>query len=236
MPNRPRSHQIEDQSRIAFERLLPTEWVYRKVHPDYGIDGVVEIFDGEGHSTGRQFNVQLKATDAPELRRVLAVRFSVDKCKYYKSLDVPVLIARFHAPTNRTFVKWFHELDLYYARQGKKSTAFRLSESDEWSHRTASKLSRDTEIIKRVRSHSLPEPTLFQLHFDGESIDGISSAEISLNLRKALQTVPGVIDFTTEASVAYAHVLSFQQAGCRKSRRNPQLHAALFESTSAHVG
>jgi hypothetical protein len=57
MTNRPRSHRIEDQSRIAFERLLPPEWVYRRLCPDYGIDGAVEIFDDGGRSTGRQFNV-----------------------------------------------------------------------------------------------------------------------------------------------------------------------------------
>jgi tetratricopeptide (TPR) repeat protein len=203
MTNRPRSHRIEDQSRIAFERLLPPEWVYRRLCPDYGIDGAVEIFDDGGRSTGRQFNVQLKATDKPELPRALAVTLSLDKCKYYKTLDAPVLIARFHAPTNRMFVKWFHEFDPYYARKGKKSRTFKLSESDEWSQGTASNLSRDIDIIKCVRSHSLPVPTLFQLHFDEESIDGLSSAEISLNLRKILQTVPGVIALTTDASVSY---------------------------------
>ncbi len=203
MPSRPRSHRIEDQSRIAFERLLPAEWVYRKVHPDYGIDGAVEIFGDEGRSTGRQFNVQLKATDQPILNRALAVRLEIDKCKYYKSLDVPVLIARFHTPTNRMFVRWFHEFDPYYARRGKKSTTFRLSESDEWSEHTAPKLSRDTDIIKRVRSHNLPAPALFQLQFDGESVQGLSVAEISLNLRKTLLTVPGAIDLTTDSGLAY---------------------------------
>jgi len=203
MTNRPRSHRIEDQSRIAFERLLPAEWVYRKIHPDYGIDGAVEIFDEGGLSTGRQFNVQLKATDEPKLTRALAVRLGIDKCKYYKSLDVPVLIARFHTPTNRMFVRWFHEFDPYYARRGKKSTTFRLSESDEWSQHTAPKLSRDTDIIKRVRFHNLPAPTLFQLQFDGDSVHGLSLAEISLNLRKTLQTVQGVIGLTTDASLAY---------------------------------
>jgi tetratricopeptide (TPR) repeat protein len=155
----------------------------------------------------------LKATDESELTRALAVKLSIDKFKYYKSLDAPVLIARFHAPTNRMFVKWFHEFDPYYAGRGKKSRTFRLSDSDEWSQYTASKLSRDTELAKRVRSHNLPAPTLFQLRFDGESIDGVSSAEISLNLTKTLQTVPGLIGFTTDASVAYgAFSLSNEQA------------------------
>jgi len=204
--SRPRSHQIEDQSRIAFERHLPRQWVYRRIHPDYGIDGSVEIFDDRGCHTGKQFNVQLKATDKPDLTRALAVRLSIKTCEYYCSLDVPVLIARFHPPTDKLFVRWFHEFDPYYGRRGKRTKTFRLTESDEWSSNTPSTLSLDLERIRRLRSGELPAPTPFSLHFRGDLIQGLSVAELSLNLRKALQTVPSVLSLITDATSAYGSI------------------------------
>lgn len=165
MSQRPRSHQIEDQSRIAFERFLPSQWVYRMIKPDYGIDGAVEIFDKDGQRTGRQFNVQLRATDEPDTKKALAVRLRIDACEYYKSLDLPVLIARFHAPSSKLYVKWFHEFDPYYARRGKKSTTFRLAAIDEWSENTSERLLRDLERIRRIRLRALPIPVPLELQF-----------------------------------------------------------------------
>ncbi|GAA2022841.1 hypothetical protein GCM10009779_03390 [Polymorphospora rubra] len=51
MPQRPRSHELETESRRAFEALLPSSWVVRRVEDDYGIDLEVEIFE-EGSATG----------------------------------------------------------------------------------------------------------------------------------------------------------------------------------------
>lgn len=203
MSNRPRSHQIEDESRIAFQRRLPKQWVFRPIHPDYGIDGLVEIFDERGHGTGRQFNVQLKATDERDIRKGLAVQLKLDRCEYYSSLDLPVLIARFHSPTGRLFVKWFHEFDRYYTRRGKKTTTFRLAESDEWSESTASKLLLDIERIRLLRSGNLPMPAPFHLQFHGNVVQGLSVAEVSLSLRKALQTLPSVLSLAADAASTY---------------------------------
>jgi tetratricopeptide (TPR) repeat protein len=204
--NRPRSHQIEDQSRIAFQACLPKEWVYRTVSPDYGIDGSVEIFDEHDHATGKQFNVQLKATDEPDLRRALGVKLGLDKCEYYRSLDLPVLVARFHSPTTKIFVKWFHDFDPFYAGRGKKTTTFRLAESDEWSDNTASKLSLDLEGNRRLRTGNLPLPAPFRLQFRGQLIHGLSVAEISLSLREALQVLPSVLSLTADATAAWGTI------------------------------
>lgn len=45
MPHRPREHELEDESRKAFENLLPARLIYRPIAPDYGIDGEVEEFE-----------------------------------------------------------------------------------------------------------------------------------------------------------------------------------------------
>jgi tetratricopeptide (TPR) repeat protein len=206
MSNRPRSHQIEDQSRIAFEQQLPKQWVYRPVRPDYGVDGSVEVFDELGQRTGKQFNVQLKATDEANLKRALAIRLKTKTCEYYRSLDLPILIVRFHAPTGKLFAKWFHEFDTYYAKAGKGQTTFRLAESDEWSNDTGAGLSVDLDRIRRLRSGNLPLPVPFGLEFSENLVHGLSAAEVSLSLRKAVQQVPSVLTLDGAPHSAYGRI------------------------------
>jgi hypothetical protein len=91
MPSRPRQHELEDESRIAFEAALPSGWVYRQQPNDYGLDGVVEVFES-GQTTGILFWVQLKSTDDAGTDGALKFRLSLDHCDYYRSLDMPVLV------------------------------------------------------------------------------------------------------------------------------------------------
>lgn len=136
VPQRPRSHQLEEESRQAFVASLPSRWVLREVHPDYGLDYTVEIFDIDNTATARSFSAQLKATDEPELSRALgSVRFSRETADYYRDQQVPVLIVRYHAPTGRLFARWFHAYNPHIARKGvaadAKSVRFQLYEQDE---------------------------------------------------------------------------------------------------------
>jgi hypothetical protein len=73
LPQRPRPHVLEEESRRAWHAALPPEWVPRRVDPDYGIDETVEIFE-EGVATGLIFNVQLRATDDSDPNSVLKLR------------------------------------------------------------------------------------------------------------------------------------------------------------------
>jgi hypothetical protein len=69
MPKRGRPHRLEAESRRPFEQPLPEYWLFRSEHPDYGIDGQVEVFDVRGETTGHRFMVQLKATDDESVSR-----------------------------------------------------------------------------------------------------------------------------------------------------------------------
>jgi len=51
MPKRPTQHITESQSRKIFESLLPDEWIFHPLSPDYGLDYMVEIFRN-GQTTG----------------------------------------------------------------------------------------------------------------------------------------------------------------------------------------
>ena len=197
MPKRPRQHQLEDQSRIAFQDMLPRKWVFRDVKPDYGIDATVELFDDSDNSTGRMFNVQLKATDRTDLNKALKISLRKDTIRYYQSLDVPVLIVRYHAPNNSLYVKWFHSFDPYYARRGAKTVTFQLSPKDQWDTDTSDRLRSDLEAIKRLKSRELNLPMQFALVFKDANVQGIPSGQIASKIREIGESTSNVLKFVT---------------------------------------
>ena len=95
MPKRPKQHRLEDNSRIRFQEVLPEMWVYRDKDKDYGIDAEVELFDNDENAQGLVFWVQLKATESKEKSSILSIDLEIDTLKYYKSLEIPVLLVRY---------------------------------------------------------------------------------------------------------------------------------------------
>ena len=193
MPKRPHQHQLEDESRTAFRTKLPPEWVFEPITYDYGIDGRVEIFDKNGLTTGLMFFVQLKATAKPKLNLALAVSLKLDTCKYYRSLSLPVLIVRYHAPTRKLYVRWFHTFDPYYSRKAKKNITFRLTLEDEWHDETATRLVSELEAFNQLRSPQIKLPIRFALTLPEAHIHGIPAAHIALEIRKAAAKFSKVI-------------------------------------------
>lgn len=132
MIQRPRAHQLESKSRSAFLDSLPDSWVFRDMIPDYGIDGLVEVFDPEGTATGQQFLVQIKATDEPDIKKCLKVRLSKRHLTYYSALVLPVLLVRYHATSLRIFAKWVsEEIDIVSSKT--LSSVVQLAVDDIWS-------------------------------------------------------------------------------------------------------
>ena len=39
------THLSEDASEAVIKSFLPAEWVIRKLHPDYGVDVTIEVFE-----------------------------------------------------------------------------------------------------------------------------------------------------------------------------------------------
>ncbi|MFI1234451.1 DUF4365 domain-containing protein [Nocardia salmonicida] len=144
MPKRPRQHVLEDEARAAFAGLiLPLGWVVRSVDDkDYGVDDEVEIFH-EGQATGLKFYVQSKGTDMPE--STVTMRLTHSQQNYFHSLDLPVLLARYHSVTKRTYVQWFHRFDPY---PRAVSTTIRFSSDSELNPLTAAELRTEVEAIR----------------------------------------------------------------------------------------
>ena len=202
MPKRPRQHQLEDRSRLAFRSRLPSAWIFRDHVPDYGIDGEVEIFDSAGLGTGLRFLVQLKATDNPALGPGLKIPFRLDTFKYYRQLETPILIVRYHAPSDRIFARWFHRFDGYYARRGGKTVTFALAPEDEWTSSTADRLVSDLKAIRQLKGHGLPVPLTLRLVIEEDAIPGSSAADLRWEISTAAERIPRVINVAPDDSVA----------------------------------
>ncbi|GAB1541154.1 hypothetical protein NUACC21_38240 [Scytonema sp. NUACC21] len=194
LPKRPREHQLESESCIAFQRHLPSQWLFKTIPaPEYGLDGRVEIFDETESATGQMFFVQLKGTDKSELKKALAVQLEISTCEYYRSLDLPVLIVRYHAPTGKLYVKWFHTYDPYYGKKAKNSITFRFSVGDEWQEETVAQLVSELEGFRQLRTPQLTLPIQFKINLKEQRVHGVLAVQFELEIRKLLDNYPKFI-------------------------------------------
>ena len=200
-PERTRAHELETLSQRDFSGRIPVAWVERGAPGgDYGIDRQVEIFE-DGRPTGLEFYVQLKGTDVP-LPDALAVSLPVKHRDHYPALALPVLMVRHHAPTGRTFAKWFHTYDPYYSSRkqtsDQKTFTFRWADSDEWTDETPARLRGEVEGFRRFRSRALDFPLLF--HVEAATDAPVSVAESMLFMRELVKPIARVVALRADAA------------------------------------
>lgn len=148
MPVRHSSHQLEDQSRLAFQALLPQAWVVRSKQPDYGVDLEVEIFKETGAATGLTFNVQLRATaNANKARKA---RMDVAQLAYFATLDVPTAIVRFCQATGETWWCWHFNRPLSNSTTTSKSQTIAFSMADLWTDRAPQAIAQTLALKRQI--------------------------------------------------------------------------------------
>lgn len=153
MPKRPRQHELEDQSRTAFRALIQP-WVFRDKNPDYGIDAEVEVFDSAQKATGDLFLVQLKAVG--HLQGKPRLPLDIEWIKYYRSLELPIMLALWVKDSNEFHWTWAAQIDLFYARRKAKSMTVNLENT--WGPATREEIERHLELRKFLHHHQLPKP------------------------------------------------------------------------------
>ena len=193
MPQRPREHQLETESRTAFERAFPSQWVYRRKEDDYGIDGEAEVFLDDGTATGLIFLVQLKATDEERTAKALARSLPMDRASYYRALTLPVLMVRYLAADDELYVRWFHSHDSYGAKPDARSMTFRWQPADRWQDDTAGRLAAEAQAFLELRSNAIRFPLPFSIDIEPAPEWGISAAELGIALRQHASRRPDVI-------------------------------------------
>lgn len=152
MPSRPRSHILEEESVRRFCDALPPGWVYRKKSPDYGVDGEVEIFDGNSCSTGYSFNVQLRATDGAA--RSNRVRLEVDELDYYRSLDVPTAVVRYGSAEGSLFWQWSSNIaSRVKIAEEQKTVTYSFSDLERWTEESPATIRRTLEVRRCLAAY-----------------------------------------------------------------------------------
>lgn len=85
-------HVIANIARQILERRIPSEWILRKIDPDYGIDESLEIVEDK-NVTGKEILIQLKGTKAIDIHgNYISFRLKTDCLKYYLKKDMPVFL------------------------------------------------------------------------------------------------------------------------------------------------
>ena len=193
MPQRPRQHTLEDESIRAFEAALPTNWVFRRHTPDYGTDGEVEIFDDEGRATGIKFNVQVKATDSQDELSAHQIKLRVETCRYYLSLDMPVLLVRYASANNQLMIKWFHHsLDRDRIDQNKYFTIY-FTEKDAWDGLSPTSIINECKIYRKIRSASLTLPLPLSIQLLETRILNMNQRSLINALERGLEVYPNLV-------------------------------------------
>lgn len=187
MPKRPRQHELEDLSRTAFNAAIPPRFVFEDRKNDYGIDGAVEIFR-DGETTGDFFDVQLKGTDRT-ITEALKVYIPHDHAQYYRSLDRPLLMVRYHAPTEGLYVRWFHSFDPHYGGVNDKTITFIWDPADVWLDGTAHRLEAEVSAFRRFRSAALQLPIRFAVRVQDEHLHGVAAVDLVQTIRSDLNAV-----------------------------------------------
>jgi Domain of unknown function (DUF4365) len=194
-------HRRENESRKAFEAILPSRHVFRREDPDYGFDGEVEEFDENDEGTGRRFRVQLKATSKTGAA-AMRERIELDTAAYYRAQQLPVLMVRYVASTGRLYGRWFHGFDPYHEHVGETHLMFHWGEEDELDETSFDKLFEDVERIARVKAASLPLPLSVSTEIPEDGAHGYSPTELELTVDAAFARCPSVLERVAEGDRA----------------------------------
>ena len=159
MPIRPKSHQLEDRSRTAFQAVLPSAWVFRNKPSDYGIDGELELFESDGRSTGLMALIQLKGTEAVPTKLVRP--FKIETVNYYYSLDLPVILVFWIEQSDEIFWTWATMVDPGLAKKNAKTIS--VTFPNRWGKDTPSEIERTLKLKRSLKNRTVPRPLTLEL-------------------------------------------------------------------------
>lgn len=102
LPQRPEQHVLETLSRRYFEHHLPRTWTASKPEHDYGIDLIVNIFDGTNASP-YELAVQLKASQAETVGDNEKIILKLSTYNHLRRLLPVVLLVKYVAASNEAY-------------------------------------------------------------------------------------------------------------------------------------
>jgi hypothetical protein len=212
MPRRLLATRVNQIAKDAFRFLIPRQWTFQRIEPDYGIGAGVEIFDGLGKTTGLRCRVQLTGSDARSLSDALTLHLPKERLEYYGELEPPVLMVRYHARTGRFFARWALKLD---PREQERATvepgaenqiAFRWSLSDRWSDESAVRLENDLRLLRQLRDPGFSWPMRFTLHVEAGALSDGVKERIGAAIRKQWSEMSRYVAIVEETAEAHGSI------------------------------
>ncbi len=118
LPQRPVQHNLEEISKRFFQSQLPVNWTTDKPSNDYGIDLVVNIFDGTNASP-YQFLVQLKSSQAMSAFDSEKIPLNISTYNYLRFQLHVAIVVKYVLEDNEAY--WLRLVDIPKPNQNKKS-------------------------------------------------------------------------------------------------------------------
>jgi tetratricopeptide (TPR) repeat protein len=186
MPHRPRSHGLEAESRLKLAQLMnENNWVFEERLNDYGIDGHVEIFN-KTRTTGKFFDVQIKATDAENLAEILKVSIEVETFEYWLSTGKPTCLVRYSNHLQQFFFRWVLAFpEFHLVEDSQKTVTVHFSESDVFNC-DFERLEQAHNLLTALQSSPLSFKKSIGIFVD-PSLDSDIDSQINTCFRKAFQ-------------------------------------------------
>ncbi len=206
MTKRIKQHQLEDLSRNKFALCIPKRWVFRDKDKDYGIDGEVEIFNSDERASGLVFWVQLKATSSAQKRTITGFDLSLETIKYYKRLELPVLIARYSEYEDKFYVKWAGEIDTFYARNDAKTMRVSFSEADIFDEEKAGKLNKYLTKRRAIKSGCVKLPIDIEVSLGNKPVCGVAPSILMSRTRSKINSFSSILKLVSDENSLSASV------------------------------
>lgn len=163
MPQRPKQHRREDISKREFEAAIPHTWTYEpKSQREYGIDGVMEIFEGDD-ATGLTFNVQLKGVEKETANKAL---IKTSTRNYWKGLAAPTLVVVVDG-SGTIHYGWSHQFDPWGRKDGAASYQWELPTV--WDESSAAEIEQEVRASRAARQLQSHLPIYWSVSF-GQSL------------------------------------------------------------------
>jgi tetratricopeptide (TPR) repeat protein len=195
MPGRPRQHELETESRRAFEAVLPASWVARPQIDDYGVDYHVEVFRDQ-QATGLLFAVQLKAVE--RLRGMPSARVRWRTYHYWDALDMPVLVVLWEAQSRRMWWQWAHHFDPWDLDTTSEEFTFRFPPDHLWDREGTPDALVAEVVAWRTWQRGLSTPIELAVSIAPAGVGDVPSGRLHAALRRRLANVSQVVELRND--------------------------------------
>jgi hypothetical protein len=127
LPQRPHNHNLEELSERFFINQLPENWVAHKPDNDYGVDLIVDIFEG-ADATGLELLIQLKSTGIGSDSDIENQKMKVATYNYLNGKLQVVMISKYVHKDDEAY--WILLKDIPHPNQGNESFTIHISKEN----------------------------------------------------------------------------------------------------------